>query len=613
MACAVSAAPTEPQVSVSAGFDGMVPDSNTLIPLSITISNSVNSVKGHLRLRFQSAGSATNPELLESIPFDSPGRSVKRYTVLTRYQPGFRIRVLVDYEDKYADKSIQTTLRPQRKPMILALGPSSKTPVIAATKKQYSYVGMAAEEMPDDPRAYEAIHSVFLTGRGLLALEYQQIDALRDWMHTGGVILLQSEVPRETQYRTNLGKLLGPNAKSDLATSITSCGSGLLIKTDHKVWQPLDHGKYHKKSRLYTLFPLSKPKDPSDRSLSGMTLGTGSGFLNQFWIQKATDDSVGVFWLFLIVCSYLLFIGPIDFMITKRIKKPAFTWVLFLSGIVGFSFLAYGYTSLVNIGDMRAVQIQILDVSPHGGPAQGTGSYWLYSAKNATYELESTKKNLIFSGHESSKGVGKLAYVNIENGNALSTIETRIPIFSHKSFETSWIEDWTHSVVYQTNGNTRSLTLPPEINATHVYIGTKDGYFSLVQKGDSWGTTSRRPTSWQKLNKKVFDQQAYQQWGGGWGGYDSNQVTLPKTDALRTYLMQLSFPYFVDTGSHDIDPRYNMTRRELSLGLDHLMNAGRAVALIFVDPKDPFVSIDLSGGTPRQRTACVIRMALPKE
>ena len=77
--------------------------------------------------------------------------------------------------------------------------------------------------------------------------------------------------------------------------------------------------------------------------------------------------------------------------------------------------------------------------------------------------------------------------------------------------------------------------------------------------------------------------------------------------------MQLSFPYFVDTGSHDIDPRYNMTRRELSLGLDHLMNAGRAVALIFVDPKDPFVSIDLSGGTPRQRTACVIRMALPKE
>ena len=387
---------------------------------------------------------------------------------------------------------------------------------------------------------------------------------------------------------------------------------------DNKAWAPGREGNYPLESQLYTLFPQSKPKPPSERLLVGPTLGQGPGLLNQFWIQKATDDSVGVFWLFLIVSGYLLFIGPLDWAITKRLKKPAFTWILFIGAILGFSFLAYAYTSLVNIGEMRAVHVQVLDASPHGGLARGSGSYWLYSAKNATYSIESPKKDLIFSGHESTKSVGKLAFVDIQNGTT-SSIETRIPIFSHKYFETAWTEPWPHKVTYKKVDKVRTLTLPEDITASHVYIVDASGYRSLTkQQNNAWTARGSHTANWTKLNTQVEDFQAYQDWGGGWGGYQENhQHTLPRADALRAYLTQVSFPYFVeDNDQHRprIDPKIRMSGREMSLDLRHLTDAGREVALIFIDQKaDPLLPMTVSGGTPRQVTACVIRMALPKE
>ena len=212
--------------------------------------------------------------------------------------------------------------------------------------------------------------------------------------------------------------------------------------------------------------------------------------------------------------------------------------------------------------------------------------------------------------------MGKLAFVDIQNG-ATSSIETRIPIFSHKYFETAWTEPWPHKVTYKKADKTRTLTLPKDITASHIYIVDASGYRSLTKKHKNiWTARGSHTAKWANLNTQVDEFQSHD-WGGGWGGHAGRQHTLPRADALRAYLTQVSFPYFVedhDQYSPRIDPKIRMSGREMSLDLRHLTDAGREVALIFIDQKsDPLLPMTVSGGTPRQATACVIRMALPKE
>ncbi len=596
------AASTRPDVSVSVGYNGLVPNANRLIPVTVIISNNVDSVKGNIRITHRAALSSGSPEVTESTPFDSPSKSVKRYTILTRHQNKFGLSVSIDYSDsKYSDITIPAELRGDDRPIVLCLGALGRHPLRRTIQKRYRCVAMSGLMMPDNPLGYDSVYAVYITGPALIKLEPGQLRALHDWFNTGGIVLVASPLLRENDFNRNLKQLVGLDTLRAVRNGIGSSGLGTYAPTHLPVWAIGPENKWPTHSPLFQIFPLAKLKDTE-----AFREHFGTGLLTEFWADNATDGKIGIFSLFLIVLVYLLVIGPIDHQIVKRLKKPAFTWVIFTAAIIGFSFMAYGYTSMVNIGQMRAVMVHILDVSLDTQRARGNSRMWIYSAKNATYDLTTTQPDVQFSAHESSKGVGDLAFVQIESDREAS-IQTRIPIFSNKRFEAAWYTDWKHAVMINQQGGKRIITLPDDLKVTGVSLGSSKGYRDCSKIGASEWSIPNGHRSWSQLHQSV------NQAAGFDSGYGSEGTKiLPQKKDLELYLKQLTLPHS-SNDENVYSPVERMDSRERSLSLKHVTDLGHDVLLIYIDPSSPLLPTTLSGGNPQERSACVIRMVLPKE
>lgn len=107
-------------------------------------------------------------------------------------------------------------------------------------------------------------------------------------------------------------------------------------------------------------------------------------------VESRQVRKLAVGWLLLLLGIYLVVIGPGDYYLLKRLKKPMWTWVTFPVYVILFSFLVYGIGYLLRAGDEEWNTVTVIDHVGQGEDSLQRGRIFggLYSPRNATYPMQ---------------------------------------------------------------------------------------------------------------------------------------------------------------------------------------------------------------------------------
>ncbi len=586
---------------IALGINGLVPESrDTISHVTVTIDNQIGSTVGQIKITQPDASGSF--EVTHVLPFETPAPSVKRFVVPVRLEDGRGMAIAVLF-DKHI-KPIHKTLKVQRsdKPLILCLG---VPPLLKASKvsEKYRFVNIAAQSLPDTALAFDEAHAVMLSGLAFASLDKDQVSALRAWTATGGRTIIADCPPDET-FRTNFKRLVGSTPIDPQKRGVSFVGAGLVAcagptkGSDAAFWEG-------RQRIVKALFPEMAEKDDG---MFGQT-GVGNGHLSNLWRTKRTYGFFAFLSIILIVGAYVLAIGPLDWWLVRRFKKPYLTWIIFSCSILLFSFLAYSYSNLVNVGAMRAVQVSVLDASHGTTIAKGNSQLWVYSVKNTTYNMDTPIRDAVLSARESSLGAGHVTGVSVENGMN-SRLAARIPIFSSKEFDATWLTDWNYPVTFSKKNGLLAVKLPEDSKVKHAYLADARGLTILNEQDDLW-VADKNCTTWQDAtwsNAQSLGSQ-YAMFGS------AKKELMPKEEVLRHYLICMSFPWEIskDKDEWGQTAMYKRTRNAREAGMDirYRLQKGR-VLLLFLDEDKPLLPINFSKHNPKTVHIDLIRLQIPE-
>jgi hypothetical protein len=88
-----------------------------------------------------------------------------------------------------------------------------------------------------------------------------------------------------------------------------------------------------------------------------------------------------------LVLAYVALIGPGDYFLLKRIKRPELTWVTFPLIIIASSAAAWWFAHRLKGDELRINQLEFVDVDLATGQARGTAYAYLFSPSIKRYDL----------------------------------------------------------------------------------------------------------------------------------------------------------------------------------------------------------------------------------
>jgi hypothetical protein len=199
-------------------------------------------------------------------------------------------------------------------------------------------------------------------------------------------------------------------------------------------------------------------------------------------------------WLLLLCLGYLAVIGPVDYLLVRRLKRPMLTWITFPGYVVAFSALIYFIGFKLRAGELEWNELHIVDVIESGGEQSFRGRIYgsLYSPVNKSYEFEGPPIPANFRG-ESAGGWrmhGGVEAVMVRQRGESFSARGEVPVWSSQLFAC----DWTAAapppfeVVVSTNASTVDVRVRNRSGKTLGVSCFSDGkMFELgeVGKGES--------------------------------------------------------------------------------------------------------------------------------
>lgn len=597
--CAAQRVPIE--YKVEAGFSGIAGQRSGIIPVTVTLRNTVISTTGSIEISCRD--SSGNYEVRQVLPFSLPAPSTKRFSLLVRVEPFRDPTVTVGFKDGITPIMSPLNVRRVDTPIVLCVNVPSNWKAGEA-KKKYTFADIGRDTVPADPLAMDAVHALMISGQAFSDLDPTRIEAVAQWVATGGILILFEPVggaPFAQNCRA-LGLRPGGNVMS---RGIYPCGSGLVASSgtqaseDSAFWEG-------NTAQSVTLFPALAFKDTQSINYGGRDTFAG------LWRTRRSYGVIGFLSIILIIVAYIGVIGPLDWWVTKRLGRPYLTWIFFAGAVVLFSAIAYGYSTFINVDVMRSVQVNIIDAAPGQRIARGNSFYWVCSARNATYTITTPVQNVFLSARENMMSTpGNMAGVDVVNGRN-SQMSARIPIFSSKTFDAAWYMPWVHEVKAAGDGS-GSIVVPPELKVQSAFLAQSEGLSPMLPKGNTLIPGKRQP--W----KEALQQHSV---GGGMYYYGGRNELMPKDDVLRNYLIGVSFPWAataaLETASQNpnqaaANPVYmHASGREASLDVACRLRAGK-VLLLFLEPSGNMLPMSISQSSPRSVCANLVRIQLPFE
>ena len=158
---------------------------------------------------------------------------------------------------------------------------------------------------------------------------------------------------------------------------------------------------------------LLKSQAPSDDNQQRMNQ-------NQLWISIAQDASnrvmsylyelrqmrpVSIWWVILTLSALAVLLGPVDYLVLKRLDKLPYTWLTSTGWILIFTVGAYYGVQYLRGGTMQLRAISVLDSVADSNCAWATYYTGLFAPRSDDYQLDGPKANQWWAGMAPTRDV----------------------------------------------------------------------------------------------------------------------------------------------------------------------------------------------------------------
>lgn len=304
------------------------------------------------------------------------------------------------------------------------------------------------DELPDRWYGFAGLDAlVWLDGDPSLMRDAVQETALKHWLIQGGHLIVVRGKAAELQ-RSFLGDLLPAeilgDAQGDMTRLVSLYGTRapkgeadyLLLKPktgahvlfsfeEHPVGVRASYGRgqvtlvgidlarepfarWNGMPNVWRNLISRRPLVLKDQNLAGFTstdpglFALGSAGLIQTAQQFPGIEPPSMGWAFSLILVFMVLIGPVDYIVLRKLRRFELTWITFPSLVVGFSALA-----LFGRGSFAAERVLVREMGIHDyyqdlGLERGWSVVSLLSIDDATFSIESPRSDSTLASHRAS-------------------------------------------------------------------------------------------------------------------------------------------------------------------------------------------------------------------
>ncbi|GIV97181.1 MAG: hypothetical protein KatS3mg057_1838 [Herpetosiphonaceae bacterium] len=352
---------------------------------------------------------------------DLPRGGRKEVVLYTRPTPQTRLTIIARSNDKELTSSRIRLLTTDR-PLVSVVGE------IVARPRGIEMIQTDTTLFPNRAEGLEALNMVVLDGRRRMELTPQQLQAIEAWVGSGGILLitggsamehLLATLPEElrpayanvtdsaTVSAAPLAALIGRSDDSgsilaprllpqDSARVLASAEDGRPLLVAKFVGSgrvvalaaPLDSDPLSTWSGLDQLWQqLIPPQNP-------LPMWDPSMNLSQIRDQQAPSvlsnlpalDLPPLRWLLILLGVYIALVGPLSYLVLRRLDRLAWAWVTIPALTLTFALLTYGIGAGQRGSDLILNQVTVVE-QVSGATARIHGYASIFSPIRATYDL----------------------------------------------------------------------------------------------------------------------------------------------------------------------------------------------------------------------------------
>jgi len=140
-----------------------------------------------------------------------------------------------------------------------------------------------------------------------------------------------------------------------------------------------------------------QPGRDNNRYQIGIAQNANNGVMEHLY-RLAEMRPLSIWWVILTLTALALLLGPVDYMVLKRLGRLPYTWLTSTGWIVLFTVGAYYGVQALRGGNMQMRAVSVLDGVADSNCAWATYYTGLYSPRSADYQLEGLSGGQWWSG-----------------------------------------------------------------------------------------------------------------------------------------------------------------------------------------------------------------------
>ncbi len=401
--------------------------------IQVNLSNDGPAVKGEIRL----AGGASGRTRF-SVSVDLPTNSRQSYT-LHAQPPAFGRSVKVELVagDKTISSADVTYLIHDATQLVVGVVAEQPQGIIAELNLDANVNGIAPAvlalgiaDLPDRVAAWGALDRLIWQDVDTNQLTAEQLAALRGWIAGGGRLVIAggtagigtlSGFPDDLlPYRPTATQNVAPEVltgvvgelpvdATDLPAQVGTLrdGSPLAMSGDRVVAAELDYGSGSVTLLGFdpatTWLAASRSIDAMWRRLlppratGGPVVGSDDSQIVNAVNQLASLALPPIGGLLLLIGGYIILIGPINYLILKRIDRRELAWITMPVLIVAFAAGSYFFGSTLRGNDLIVNEVAVVRGAPGATEGEAQVYVGVYSPTRSTYQLE-VRGNALLAG-----------------------------------------------------------------------------------------------------------------------------------------------------------------------------------------------------------------------
>ena len=487
-------------LEVEAGLDSYYKGEDW-VPVQVTVANSGPSFEGTLLIRF----GATQEEQTYTAPVSLPTQSNKRvtlYVAMTTYTSRLTVQLLDEAGDQVARTTSSPLSRMEATDLLYAVISPNGAELgfledVSGGRTDAKVALLELDDLPAAAAGWDMLDVLIIHDTDVSQMTAEQQEALDGWLSLGGQLVVaggagwQKTAAALTDYlpvtitgsesvadlpglRTQIGSPFRDDGPYLVTTSTLSNGELLY----HEDGLPLLARREWGRGRVYflaldpTLAPLA---DWDGSPLLWQTIAGvaprlpfwANGFSNTYAASEAVKNipTLALPSAILLLCFmgvYVVLIGPVNYLVLKRLKRREWAWITIPATILVFTACAY-VTGFGLKGNNLILHQMNVAYGQANSPALRVNSLVaLYSPRRATYDfiLPGDVMALPFTQGFGPGFVGTGNVNAIERGTNLILRDVRIDVSDSQTFMVE------------------SYRLAPEINSD-VRLILQNGKFEL--------------------------------------------------------------------------------------------------------------------------------------